>query len=106
MKIKMLNDELEKIDKRLFVQSTVEDYSEQDMAEYGIDSIEETRHYSLNVWEKKNLISVVVKEYFDTTILGSLNLTPSQVGTLMNLGFTREKIWEIEKLLVSQYRQN
>lgn len=105
MKLEILNDELKKIDKRLFVKSTVENCSKKSMKNYNIDNIKEVK-YSLNVWEKENVISVVIKSQFDTNILGSLNLTPNQVGLLMNLGFTRDKIWKIEKLLVSQYRQN
>lgn len=104
MNIDIFNAELKKIDERLFVKSSVENYSEKDMVEYGIKDIEETRHYSLNVWEKKDLISSVVKERFDSNVLWSLNLTPTEVSRLMHLGFTRDKIWAIEKLLISQHK--
>lgn len=94
-KIKAMNKELQEINEKLFIQNSLEDYSEDDMEEYGITDIEETRNLTLNYWHKVNSHSTVIKQNFWFSEPRSLIIPNRERDTLRHLGFNEQEILDI-----------
>lgn len=97
--LEKVNEELQAINENLFIKSTVEDYCEQDMEEYGIQDIEETRHLSLRFWRIKGIQATIIKEYFDFDTPFSLVFSQEQRKTMEYLGIDNETINKVTSLL-------
>ena len=93
--LKKINEELKLIDENLFISNSVEDYCEQDMVEYGIQDIEETRHLSLQYWNRKGIESTLIKDYFNFSEPRSLMFSETQKHTMKHLGLNNETILDI-----------
>lgn len=93
--LKKINEELKLIDENLFINSSVEDCCEQEMEEYGIQDIEETRHLSLQYWNRKGIESTVIKEYFNFSESRSLMFSETQKQIMKHLGLNDEIILDV-----------
>lgn len=98
--VEKVNMDLKKVDERLSISYENEDYSGQDMEEYGIQDINETRHYSLLLATSSHS-AVIIKEYFDFDTPRSLRFGRNDFDYLKNQDFTRESILAIENVLLS-----
>lgn len=96
-----VNKDLKEIDERLTLTFDLEDVYGQDFEEYGINDIEDTRHFALLLTNKNELGSTVIKEHFGFNVRRSLTFGRSDADYLENIGFTREKIRSIEQILLS-----
>lgn len=96
-----VNSDLKKIDERLKLTFDTEDVYGQDFEEYGIEDIEDTRHFALLLEDKGGHSATVIKEYFAFNVRRSLVFGRRDASYLEHIGFTREKIREIEQVLLS-----
>lgn len=99
-----VNKDLQKVDKRLRISYDNEDIYGQDFEEYGIEDINDTKHYALLLDDENKLGATVIKEYFDFDVRWSLLLGRNSKDSLEWAGFSKEKILQVENVLLSHAR--
>lgn len=97
-----ITQDLKKIDERLYITYDTEDIYGQDFEEYGIEDIEETRHYALLISDSPTS-AVVAKEYFDFNNIRTLRIDVNSYTdrVLQDKGLTRKQVLDIENVLLS-----
>lgn len=100
--IDKITQDLKKIDKRLYITYDTEDIYGQDFGEYGIEDIEETRHYALLISDSPTS-AIVAKEHFHFNDVRTLRIDLNSYTdrVLQGEGLTRKQVLDIENVLLS-----